>query len=248
MHRLARATRRFVPSINPLRAPHTPKLRLVAFVGSSRLSGPLERPAFASYFARPGPSASSRRSHSRARHGPGGARPPVAAIGLLESSARSKSTIAKSTSTPASDAMERPRASIDAAKTPTCAKHVIAKREGHRKAKAIWGAEVAKTHQRPYLSHLGEPWVGRTVWESDPSRVAYWSADAGDRASGERLVATSAAANKLRSSSPRGPARPTSFKSCASRLSCLTSSVVAARVVSPASRRLPASRNSFDQE
>src|SRR5580700_8635764 len=40
----------------------------------------------------------------------------------------------------------------------------------------------------------------------------------------------------------------TSFKSCASRLSCLTSSVVAARAVSPASRRLPASRNSFDQE
>ena len=34
----------------------------------------------------------------------------------------------------------------------------------------------------------------------------------------------------------------------ASRLSCLTSSVVAARAVSPASRRLPASRNSFDQE
>ena len=32
----------------------------------------------------------------------------------------------------------------------------------------------------------------------------------------------------------------TSFKSCASRLSCLTSSVVAARTVSPASRRLPA--------
>jgi hypothetical protein len=40
----------------------------------------------------------------------------------------------------------------------------------------------------------------------------------------------------------------TSFKSCASRLSCLTSPVVAARAVSPASRRLPASRNSFDQE
>src|SRR6516225_7902011 len=40
----------------------------------------------------------------------------------------------------------------------------------------------------------------------------------------------------------------TSFKCCASRLSCLTSSVVAARAVSPASRRLPASRNSFDQE
>jgi len=52
MHRLARAMRRFVPSINPLRAPHTPQLRLIAFVGSSRLSGPLERPAFASYFAR----------------------------------------------------------------------------------------------------------------------------------------------------------------------------------------------------
>ena len=32
----------------------------------------------------------------------------------------------------------------------------------------------------------------------------------------------------------------TSFKSCASRLSCLTSSVVAAPTVSPASRRLPA--------
>src|SRR5262249_21536308 len=40
----------------------------------------------------------------------------------------------------------------------------------------------------------------------------------------------------------------TSFKSCASRLSCLTSSVVAARAESPAGLRLPASRNSFDQE
>src|SRR6476619_4666932 len=40
----------------------------------------------------------------------------------------------------------------------------------------------------------------------------------------------------------------TSFRSCASRLSCLTSSVVAARAVSPPSRRLLASRNSFDQE
>src|SRR4030095_14972797 len=39
----------------------------------------------------------------------------------------------------------------------------------------------------------------------------------------------------------------TSFSSWAWRLRSLTSSLVAARAVSPASRRLPASRNSFDQ-
>src|SRR5262245_31436838 len=39
----------------------------------------------------------------------------------------------------------------------------------------------------------------------------------------------------------------TSFSSWASRRSSLTSSVVADLAVSPASRRLPASRNSFDQ-
>ncbi len=36
----------FVPSNKCSGAPHTPQLRLVAFVGSSRLSGPLERPAW----------------------------------------------------------------------------------------------------------------------------------------------------------------------------------------------------------
>jgi hypothetical protein len=61
----------FVPSNKSQRAPHTPKLRLVAFVGSSRLSGPLERPAFASYFARRGPSASRLAGGPAfARHGP----------------------------------------------------------------------------------------------------------------------------------------------------------------------------------
>src|SRR5262249_39841064 len=39
----------------------------------------------------------------------------------------------------------------------------------------------------------------------------------------------------------------TSFSSWAWRLRSLTASLVAARAVSPASRRLPASRNSFDQ-
>ena len=47
---------------------------------------------------------------------------------------------------------------------------------------------------------------------------------------------------------PDSPARRPLPQSCASRLSVLTSSIVAARAVSPASRRLPASRNSFDQE
>jgi hypothetical protein len=28
------------------------------------------------------------------------------------------------------------------------------------------GAEQAKTHQRPFLSHLEASWVGRTIWES----------------------------------------------------------------------------------
>src|SRR5262249_53653705 len=46
----------------------------------------------------------------------------------------------------------------------------------------------------------------------------------------------------------RGPCSPPpSFSSWPSRRRSLTSSVVAALAVSPASRRLPASRNSFDQ-
>src|SRR5262247_2230262 len=52
----------------------------------------------------------------------------------------------------------------------------------------------------------------------------------------------------LSSRNSRACSATTSLRSCASRRSCLTSSVVAARAVSPASRRLPASRNSFDHE
>ena len=54
-------------------------------------------------------------------------------------------------------------------------------------------------------------------------------------------------AGKRRLAGDTARAATTSFKACVSRRRSFTSSEVAARAVSPASRLLPASRNSFDQ-